>query len=101
MKVNRFFSAFLILALMVQSLPIRQVVDTILPGNKDEVELVESGSPEQKCTKVQDDDQEGFFYPSSVFQSLQIPVQPFRFGHNITIPAFHAPDIHTPPPDPA
>lgn len=99
MKIKRLFTAFLILVLVLQILPIRQAVRYFLIDNQTAEEILHIDDVSTKKIKLFEEEIK--YLPEHAFFS-----QHYIFVNNIpalhyteSLPLFHSADIHTPPPN--
>jgi len=99
MKLKNFITAFLILVLVLQVLPIRQAVRYFLIDNQTTEEVLHIDKGASKNFKLLDLDNKyipavGYFSHDFVFINN---INRFHFAE--TLPLFRAADVHTPPPN--
>jgi hypothetical protein len=98
LKIRKVISLFLLLVLCAQLLPLKQTISWLLSGQATE-ELVHADDGDSSRTG--DDFQKDFlpvYSPTLVQWSLQNPPKADP-SHVVDLPARHADDIPTPPPN--
>ena len=99
LKSKKIITAFLILVLVIQLLPVRQVVRYFFIDNPANEEMVEAGKGATKNMRFLDEDLHwlpGFANAQAV---AFLPEKSSFFNYSEAIPAFHIADIQTPPPN--
>src|ERR1700712_5352029 len=99
MKVKNLLTAFLILVLVLQVLPIRQAVRYFLIDNQTVEEVLHLDKGATKNFRLLDEDHKcmpELAYFSHHFVYIN-SIPNLHFAE--TLPLFHAADIHTPPPN--
>ena len=99
MKSKKIITAFLVLVLVIQLLPVRQVVRYFFIDNPANEELVESSKGATKNLRFLDEDHHWLPGTGTLFSIYQ-PAEKSDYLHfSEMIPAFHVVEILTPPPN--
>jgi hypothetical protein len=98
-KSKKIITAFLILVLVIQLLPVRQVVRYFFIDNPANEELVETSKGATKNLRFLDEDHHWLPGPGSAFAITKPEEKSFYLHFSETIPAFHIAEIQTPPPN--
>ena len=101
MKIKNIITAFLILVLVLQVLPVRQAVRYFLIDNQTVEEILHIDKGATKNFRLLDEDHKYLPEPA-YFSPYFVLINNIASGHFAeTLPPFHAADIHTPPPNAA
>jgi len=99
MKLKNFITAFLILVLVLQILPIRQAVRYFLVDNQTLEEVLHIDKGATKNFRLLDEDHK-YLPEMAGFSRYFIYINNIPQLHFAeTLPLFHASDVHTPPPN--
>jgi hypothetical protein len=99
MLTKKIITVFLMLVLMIQLLPVKQVVRYFFVDNPTSEEIVEGAKSATKNFRFLDEDHH-WLYGTGTVVSEAIPTAASAFLHFAeALPVFYSKDIHTPPPN--
>ncbi len=101
MKLKKIITAFLILVLVLQLLPIKQTISYFFGNNSASEELVHIDKGSAKVFKFLDDDNKILSGYLSFSSPVTLIITSFVHPFDETIPVSHAAEIQTPPPNKA
>lgn len=99
MKIKHLLTAFLILVLVLQVLPIRQAVRYFLIDNQTAEEILHLDKGATKNLRLLDEDHKCMPELSYLDRHFIYINNNTTYYFAETLPVFHAADVHTPPPN--